>query len=205
MVRRRADDLGGDASAARGAGRVLARARPSGAQDPRDHARHGRRVRPEGRAIAQDVCLMLAARKVPAAVKWIEDRRENLMAAGQARHEHGTATMAFAEDGTILAAQIEHVPDVGAYPTPWPVGPAAAAGLVFPGADRAPPAAWTTRWVFSNPAGRVAYRGPWQSETVAREMLPDIPARRIGLDPVELRRRNMLAADELPYTNPCGM
>ena len=47
---------------------------------------------------------MLAARKVPAAVKWIEDRRENLMSAGQARHEHGAARMAFDDDGTILAA-----------------------------------------------------------------------------------------------------
>jgi len=59
--------------------------------------------------------------------------------------------------------------------------------------------------MFSNTAGRIAYRGPWQFETVAREMLLDIAARQMGLDPVDLRRRNLLRQDELPYTNPHGM
>lgn len=52
----------------------------------------------------EDMCILLAARKVPAALKWIEDRRENLMTAGQARHVDGKVRMAFDEDGTILAA-----------------------------------------------------------------------------------------------------
>ncbi|GAA2403171.1 hypothetical protein GCM10010191_08440 [Actinomadura vinacea] len=47
----------------------------------------------------EEMCVMLAARKVPVAIKWIEDRRENLMAAGQARHEHGRTRMAFSGDG----------------------------------------------------------------------------------------------------------
>lgn len=153
----------------------------------------------------EDMCLMLAARKVPAAVKWIEERRENLMAAGQSRHEHGAVRMAFDEDGAILAAQIDHVQDVGAYPTPWPVATAAAVGMLFPGPYRVPQATWSTTSVFSNTVGRVAYRGPWQFESVAREVLLDIAARRMGLDPVELRRRNILGRDDLPYTSPTGM
>ncbi|WP_139818439.1 xanthine dehydrogenase family protein molybdopterin-binding subunit, partial [Mycobacterium celatum] len=60
----------------------------------------------------EDMCIMLAARKVPAAVKWIEDRRENLMSAGQARHVTGSARMAFDDDGAILAADIDFVQDV---------------------------------------------------------------------------------------------
>ena len=153
----------------------------------------------------EDMCLMLAARKVPAAVKWIEDRRENLMSAGQARHEHSATTMAFAEDGTLLAAHIDHVQDVGAYPTPWPVGTAAAVGMLYPGPYRVPATNWITTSVFSNTPGRTAYRGPWAFETLAREMLLDIAARRMDIDPVELRRRNILGADELPYTNGNGM
>ena len=66
----------------------------------------------------EDMCIMLAARKVPAALKWIEDRRENLMSAGQSRHVDGTVRMAFDDDGKILAADIDFVQDVGAYPTP---------------------------------------------------------------------------------------
>jgi len=155
--------------------------------------------------LREDMCLMLAARKVRAPIKWIEDRRENLMAAGQARHEHAIAAMAFDDDGTILAARIDHVQDVGAYPTPWPVGTAAAVGMLFPGPYRMDKASWSTVSVFSNTAGRTAYRGPWMYETTAREVLLDIAARRIGIDPVELRRRNMLSADELPYSNPNGM
>jgi carbon-monoxide dehydrogenase large subunit len=153
----------------------------------------------------EDMCLMLAARKVPVAVKWIEDRRENLMSAGQARHEHGVARMAFDVDGTILAAQIDHVQDIGAYPTPWPVGTAAAVGMLFPGPYRVPAGTWTTTSVFSNTSGRTAYRGPWQFESVAREVLLDIAARQMDIDPVELRRRNILTRDELPYRNPSGM
>jgi carbon-monoxide dehydrogenase large subunit len=155
--------------------------------------------------LREDQCLMLAARRVPAPIKWIEDRRENLMAAGQARHEHGLAAIAFDEEGTILGARIDHVQDVGAYPTPWPVGTGAALGILFPGPYRVPRASWSTLSVFTNTTGRTAYRGPWMYETTAREVLLDIAARRMGVDPVELRRRNMLRADELPYDNLNGM
>ena len=55
----------------------------------------GQKVMP----LREDMCVLLAARKLPAALKWIEDRQENLMAAGQARHEHGTARIAFDDRG----------------------------------------------------------------------------------------------------------
>ena len=69
--------------------------------------------------------------------------------------------MAFDDDGSILAAQLDHVQDVGAYPTPWPVGTAAAVGMIFPGPvpDPGGQRAATTS-MFSNTAGRTAYRGP---------------------------------------------
>jgi carbon-monoxide dehydrogenase large subunit len=153
----------------------------------------------------EEFCLMLAARKVPTALKWIEDRRENLLAAGQARHEHATVKMGFDDDGTILAATIDHTQDVGAYPVPWPVGPGAAVGMLFPGPYRMPATAFSHRSVFSNTVGRTAYRGPWMFESVAREVVLDIAARRLGIDPVELRRRNILRADEMPHQNGNGM
>jgi carbon-monoxide dehydrogenase large subunit len=153
----------------------------------------------------EELCLMLAARKVPAPLKWIEDRRENLLAAGQARHEHARVRMGFDDEGTILAAGIDHTQDVGAYPVPFPVGPGAAVGMIFPGPYRIPATAFSHRSVFSNTVGRTAYRGPWMFESVAREVVLDTAARRLGLDPVDLRRRNMLGRDELPYQNGSGM
>jgi len=77
--------------------------------------------------------------------------------------------------------------------------------MLFPGPYRIPKATWATTSVFSNTPGRTAYRGPWSYESVAREVLLDIAARRLGIDPVELRRRSFLARDDLPYSNPTGM
>ncbi|WP_371871073.1 xanthine dehydrogenase family protein molybdopterin-binding subunit [Mycolicibacterium agri] len=153
----------------------------------------------------EDMCIMLAARKVRGALKWIEDRRENLMAAGQARHVDGDVRMAFDADGNILAADIDFMQDVGAYPTPYPVLTTAAIGMFFPGPYRVPKASFNYKTVFSNTAGLAAYRGPWQYETLTREILLDIAAREMGMDPVELRRRNILRGDEMPYFNPNGM
>ena len=153
----------------------------------------------------EDMCILLAARKVPFALKWIEDRRENLMSAGQARHVDGRARMAFDEEGNILAADIDFMYDVGAYPTPYPVLTTAAVGMFFPGPYRVPKASFNYKTVFSNTAGLAAYRGPWQYETLAREILLDIAARKMDMDPVDLRRRNILRGDEMPYFNPNGM
>ncbi len=161
----------------------------------------GQKVMP----LREDMCVLLAARKLPAAVKWIEDRQENLMAAGQARHEHGTARIAFDDQGIILAAALDHVQDVGAYPTPWPVGTGAFVGMNFPGPYRISRATFSHASVFSNTVGRVAYRGPWAFESLVREVVLDIAARRIGIDPAELRRRNLLSAADMPFANPNGM
>jgi aerobic carbon-monoxide dehydrogenase large subunit len=159
----------------------------------------------KGSPLREDVCVMLAARKLPAALKWIEDRQEHMLASGMARHEHGAVKMAFDEDGTILAAAIDYVQNVGAYPTPSPITGGIPVGLLFPGPYRVPTATFSARFVYSNTVGRVAYRGPWQFESVVREVLLDTAARRMGIDPVELRRRNMVRREDLPLVNPNGM
>ncbi|MGE2732592.1 xanthine dehydrogenase family protein molybdopterin-binding subunit [Mycolicibacterium vaccae] len=153
----------------------------------------------------EDMCILLAARKVSAPLKWIEDRRENLMSAGQARHVDGDVRMAFDADGNILAADIDFIQDVGAYPTPYPVLTTAAIGMFFPGPYRVPKSSFNYQTIFTNTAGLAAYRGPWQYETLTREILLDIAARDMGIDPLELRRRNILRRDEMPYFNPNGM
>ena len=155
--------------------------------------------------LREEMCILLAARKLPAAVKWAEDRQENLLTAGKARHEHGAVRMAFDDGGTILAATIDHVLDAGAYPTPWPVGTGAFTAMMFPGPYRIPRGTFSSTSVFSHTAGRTAYRGPWAFETLAREVTLDIAARRMGIDPVELRRRNLLRRAEMPFTTVSGM
>jgi aerobic carbon-monoxide dehydrogenase large subunit len=152
-----------------------------------------------------EMCLMLAGRKLGSPVKWVEDRRENLLAAGKSRQEHADVSVALDADGVIQAVGIDFVSDCGAYPTPWPMMSAAAVGAIFPGPYRVPTASFATKTIYTNTVGRTAYRGPWQFETLAREMLLDLAARDSGIDPAELRRRNLLRTDELPYTSPNGM
>src|SRR3546814_19687719 len=93
------------------------------------------------------------------------------MSAGQARHEHGLARMAFDDEGSMLAAQLDFVQDVGAYPTPSPLQPAFATGMLFPGPSRVPSATFTSKVLFSNTPGRTASRPPSQFATYS----PDVP------------------------------
>jgi carbon-monoxide dehydrogenase large subunit len=77
--------------------------------------------------------------------------------------------------------------------------------MFFPGPYRVPKAGFTAQTIYTNTVGRCAYRGPWQYETLAREVLLDIAARRMAIDPAELRRRNLLSQADLPYRNPNGL
>jgi len=152
----------------------------------------------------EEQVVVLAAHRLGRAVKWIEDRRENLIASAHARAERVTARVAVDADGLFLGAHVDHLDDVGAYP----IGGGSAGAMValfFPGPYRMPRLAWKTASAWTNTCGRAAYRGPWQMETTAREQMVDTIARAIGVDPLELRRRNVVHRSELPYTMAGGM
>jgi carbon-monoxide dehydrogenase large subunit len=152
-----------------------------------------------------EMAVMLAAPKLGRPLKWIEDRRENLLSAGKARQEHGLCKMAFDEDGVLQGVHLTFSNDAGSYPAPWPTMTAVAVCMFYPGPYRVPLAGYDTRSIYTNTPGRTAYRGPWQSETLFREMMYDIAARQIGMDPAEIRRKNIIQRDELPFFNPNGM
>jgi carbon-monoxide dehydrogenase large subunit len=152
----------------------------------------------------EEQVVVLASHHLGRPVKWSEDRREHLIASAHARIERVTAKMAVDSEGRFLAAHVDHLDDIGAYP----IGGGSAGAMValfFTGAYRVPRLAWKTASLFTNTCGRAAYRGPWQMETTAREQMVDVVARAIGMDPLELRRRNVVRRDELPYTMPGGM
>ncbi|MDG2027685.1 MAG: xanthine dehydrogenase family protein molybdopterin-binding subunit [Acidimicrobiales bacterium] len=152
----------------------------------------------------EDIVLLLAARHFPAPLKYIEDRRENLMASSS-RRESGRVRMALNAEGVVQAATIDHLSNAGAYPIPYPLISSAAVGAIFPGPLKYQLGAFSTKCVFTNTPGLTAYRGPWEFETLAREVSLDAAARQIGVDPAELRRRNMLSRHDLPHTNALGM
>jgi carbon-monoxide dehydrogenase large subunit len=148
----------------------------------------------------EESAIALATRALGRPVKWIEDRRENLVAAAHSRNELGNVRLAISDDLTIEAITVHNVADVGAYP----VVPAAMTPQLLPGPYKIPNLGFSMAMVWTNTMGKGAYRGPWMFETTAREMALDHAARAIGVDPVELRRRNLLSADDLPFTSPGG-
>ena len=97
---------------------------------------------------------------------------------------------------------VEHVADVGAYPPcPAVMRPRT---LLARARTRSPASGSRTAMVWTNTMGKGAYRGPWMFETTAREMVIDHAARELGIDPVELRRRNLLVPADLPFTSPAA-
>jgi carbon-monoxide dehydrogenase large subunit len=153
----------------------------------------------------EEMVVTLAAFRLGRPVKWIEDRRENLMAANSARTERATVRLAFDADHRIVAAHIDHLEETGAYPFGGSGGTGAFVTSLFPGPYKIPRLAWKTATVYTNHPGRGAYRGPWMMETVAREEAIEYAARELGVDPLELRRKNVVRWDDLPYTTPMGM
>jgi carbon-monoxide dehydrogenase large subunit len=151
--------------------------------------------------VAREECaIVLASKLIGRPVKWIEDRRENLTSAGHSRNEWAKMRIAIDADGTIQAITAEHKADVGAYP----ICPAVMDSTLVPGPYKVPRLGFSTEMVWTNTMGKAAYRGPWMFETTVREMLLDHAAREIGMDPVELRRKNILYMRDLPFTNPAG-
>ena len=148
----------------------------------------------------EECAVVLASRLLGRTVKWIEDRRENLIAASHSRNECGKVRLAIDDDQIIQAITVEHVADVGAYPP----CPAIMDPLLLPGPYKIPRLGFSTTMVWTNTTGKGAYRGPWMFETTAREMAIDHAARTLAIDPIEMRRRNLLAADDLPFTSPSG-
>lgn len=151
-----------------------------------------------------ETAVVLASRRLGRPVKWIEDRQENLLAANHARDEQITLRMGVDEDGVIQALYAEQLADLGAYPYLGGMMPAMLALNVLPGPYRVGHYGWRGRSVFTNTSGLGAYRGPWMMETVGRELMMDHVAQELGIDPAELRRRNIIGASDLPYTTATG-
>jgi len=154
----------------------------------------------------EDLLVAAAAMKTGLPVKWIEDRRENLTAGGHAREEDVTVEAAVENDGTILGVKVKMVLDAGAYEV-TPLNPAlftVIVRMVLPGPYRFQHYSFDATVVTTNKAPYVAYRGPWAVETWVREGLADIIARELGLDPVEVRRKNIITQEEQPFKGALG-
>ena len=153
-----------------------------------------------GEFYPEDFLIPFAARHVNRPVKWIEDRRENLMAMNHAREAEADLEIACARDGTILALRGEVRTDMGAYMrTNGAVG---ARNVVqfMAGPYRVPHVKLDSHLWMTNKTPVGTYRGPGRFESnFFLERLLEMVAADLGIDRVELRRRNLLTQAEQPY------
>src|SRR5262249_37067671 len=136
-------------------------------------------------------------------VKWIEDRREHLMAANHSRQQHHHIRAAVDGEGRILAIEDEFFHDQGAYIRTHGTRVADMTAGMLPGPYRVPAYRATGHFRLTNKTPAATYRAPGRYEgTFVRERLLDAIAARLGLDPVDVRRRNLITAAEMPYERP---
>ncbi|PYO56913.1 MAG: xanthine dehydrogenase [Candidatus Rokuibacteriota bacterium] len=147
----------------------------------------------------EDLLIPAAAIASRRPVKWIEDRREHMMASAHARHQVHDIEIAARRDGTMLAVRDRIWMDLGAY-NGW--------GIVLPyntvahllGPHRVPNLHVECRGVVTNKTPNAPYRGAGRPEAVfAMDRIVDCLARELRMDPAELRRRNYLTAADMPY------
>jgi carbon-monoxide dehydrogenase large subunit len=153
-----------------------------------------------GEFYPEDFLVPWTAMHLARPIQWIEDRREHFIAANHSRQQWHETEIGFDRDGRIVALIDRFITDMGAYlRTHGVVVPELTAALM-PGPYRIPNYTSEIRCVLTNKTPTGTYRGPGRFEgTFVRERLMDIAAARLGIDPIELRRRNFIAPSEMPY------
>ena len=153
-----------------------------------------------GEFYPEDFLIPYAAMKLGRPVKWIEDRREHLMAANHSREVRCELEIAARRDGTLLGMRALIHGDMGAHiRTHGGLVPASTAG-VLPGPYRIPAYEAHIHCVMTNKMGVGTYRAPGRYESCYfRERLLDMVAADLGMDPIDLRRKNLIQPEEIPY------
>ncbi|MGB9391362.1 MAG: xanthine dehydrogenase family protein molybdopterin-binding subunit [Xanthobacteraceae bacterium] len=153
-----------------------------------------------GELYPEDVLACLGSLRLRRPVKWIEDRREHLIATNHSREQHYRVRAAIDADGQLLAVDGEFLHDQGAYVRTHAVTVPDLAATMLLGPYRVGAYAMAGRVRLTNKTPCGTYRAPGRFEsTFVRERLMDAIAAQLGLDPAEVRRRNLIPAAAMPY------
>jgi carbon-monoxide dehydrogenase large subunit len=160
---------------------------------------------PKDHAYVEDALVAALSIKTRRPVKWIEDRREHFLSTVHAREQVHDVELAATKDGRIIGLHDRIVVNVGAYCSNVGVGPGSITADLLPGPYRIKNYAAEMYGVVTNKVPAGAYRGFGMTQaTFVLERMVELLAREVGLDPVEIRLRNLISADELPYVTPTG-
>lgn len=156
-----------------------------------------------GELYPEDVLAVWVADRLRRSVVWIEDRREHLLAANHSRQQLHRARIAGDRDGRIAAIASDFDMDMGAYARTHSIRVADLTLSMVPGPYDLDAYRGTARCVVTNKTPTGTYRAPGRFESsFVRERLIDLFAAEIGMDPVEVRRRNLIKPDQIPYSRP---
>ncbi len=153
-----------------------------------------------GELYPEDILIPLAALQLGRPVRFIEDRSESLLATNHARELTNAVEIGFDRDGRIVAIRSIIHADIGAYVRTAGLVPAEFGAALLPGPYRVPNYSCDLWSVVTNKTPVGTLRSPGRPEcNFVRERLLDTAAVRLGIDAAEIRRRNLIRADEMPY------
>jgi carbon-monoxide dehydrogenase large subunit len=153
-----------------------------------------------GEFYPEDFLVAFAARRFGHPVKWIEDRREHFMSIAHSRETECDIEIALDRDGMIIGLRGDFYCDIGAYVRPNGTTPVRNVAQFTSGPYRVPNLHLVAHALVTNKTPAGTYRGPGRFEgCFFIERMLDIAARDLGIDGVELRRRNLIALSEMPY------
>jgi aerobic carbon-monoxide dehydrogenase large subunit len=153
-----------------------------------------------GEVYPEDFLVALLAIRTGRPVRWIEDRREHLQAANHSREQHHEIAIGLGRDGTILAIHDRFWNDMGAYVRTHGATTPNNTAAYIPGPYRVPHYRAEVTCVVTNKTPAGTYRAPGRFEaTFVRERIVDMAARALAIDPAEIRRRNFIPAEAMPY------
>ena len=174
---------------------------PSGIHVHESHVGGGFGIR--GELYPEDVLVCVAAKKFNRPVKWIEDRREHLIAANHSRQQLHKIRAAVDADGVILAIDDLYFHDQGAYVRTHAARVVHMTAGILPGPYRVPAYRSVGHFRLTNKTPAATYRAPGRYETTfVRERLVDAIAAQLKMDRVDIRRKNCISAAEMPYPRP---
>ena len=162
----------------------------------------------KGSLYPEEIFLCVAARKLRRSLKWTADRLEDICSSSQGFAEIIEAEMGFDENGVAVALEADVIGDVGAYSIyPWTCGLEPVQVVSFlPGPYKIRSYRGAVRAVATNKPPTGPYRGVGRPvSTFVAERLMDMGAKALGIDPLEIRRRNLVRADEFPYRIASGI
>jgi aerobic carbon-monoxide dehydrogenase large subunit len=156
-----------------------------------------------GELYPEDVLVCLAALRLRRPIKWIEDRHEHLVAANHSREQRHQIRAAVDRDGVILGIEDDFLHDQGAYVRTHGARVVDLTAGMLPGPYRVPAYRAAGHYRLTNKTPAATYRSPGRYEsTFVRERLLDAIAHRLGIDRVEVRRRNLIGKSEMPFARP---